>query len=721
MIKYLSSIFILTLFSLTLTAQITLSDMFEDYTYYAKGTPGFNFLKDGRHYTLNERTKIVEYDLVSGKETGVVFDAENHPEIDRITRYEFSPSEKQILISTNPQIIYRHSYLADFFIYDRSSKKLTALHSDKKVRDPLFSPDGTMVAFSVDNNLYYKELGSGKIVQITSDGVEDKIINGTSDWVYEEEFAITRLYDWSADSKRIAFIRSDETEVPQFTMEWYNDDTYPEYDTFKYPKVGEKNSEVSLHIYHLGQKKTITPAVAELDDNYLPRLLWTKDANQLCLTWINRHQNHLKLILVDGNSGQTKTLLEEKNKYYIDIHDNITFLDDKRHFTWTSEKDGFNHIYLYDISGKEIAQITKGKFDVTSFYGVDEKNKLIFYQAAKKSPLKREVYRVSYTGKDDTAIEQQSGWNSVNFSGNYDYYVLNHSTANVPPVYTVHDRSGKSIRTIEDNKELVEKLKKEKFRPLEFLTIPAADGTELNAYVIFPPNFSESNQYPLFMTQYGGPGSQQVMDRWTGGNMVWYQMLAQKGYVIACVDNRGTGARGEEFKKQTYLRLGEMETADQIAAAKHLGQKSYIDEDRIGIFGWSYGGYMSSNCILHGSDVFKAAIAIAPVTNWKWYDSIYTERYMRTLKENEEGYRAFSPIYFVDQLKGDYFIAHGLADDNVHFQNTAEMVRALVEAGKDFETMFYPNNHHGISGKGARMHLYKKMTTFLDKSLEPGK
>ena len=522
-----------------------------------------------------------------------------------------------------------------------------------------------------------------------------------------------KAFEWSPDGKNLAYIKFDETEVPEFTMVNFNDELYPEYVTWKYPKVGEKNAKVSVHFYNLDTKKTSKVDLGNMDYMYVPRIKWTQDKNKLCVFKMNRHQNELELFLADANDGSAQVMFKEKNKYFIDVTDNLSFLKDGKHFIWTSEMDGYNHIYLYGIDGQLKNQITQGEYDVTSFYGVDEETEMVYYQAAKNDAMRKEVYASSFNGRQTKELSKSPGNNSAQFSATYDYYVLNHSTINTPPSYTVYDRKGKEVRSIEDNIKLKSTQSARKVAPIEFMNFDTESGVNLNAWILKPANFDVTKKYPVFMYLYGGPGSQQVTDGWKGQNYWWFQMLAQQGYVVACVDNRGTGGRGEEFRKMTYLKLGHYETIDQVEAAKYLGSLDYTDASRIGIFGWSYGGYMSSLCILKGNDVFKAAIAVAPVTSWKWYDTIYTERYMRTLEENREGYEENSPIYFADQLKGNYLLIHGMGDDNVHWQNSVEMANALIAANKQFDTYYYPNRNHGIYGGPTRLHLYNKMTDFL--------
>ncbi len=707
--------------SFTIMAQsakeITVEDIWQDFTFYPNSVPGFNFQNDGKHYTRLEDGQVKQYDFTTGTFTKVLFnaaDVKGQEGFDGVFEsYSFNDDESKLLISTGTEAIYRHSTRANYYVYDRKSKKMSLVTDLGKQRYATFNPQSDKLAFVFGNNMYFKNLKNGDEVQITKDGKHNSIINGATDWVYEEEFSLAQGFQWSPDGKKIAYMRFDESRVQQFTMTNYHDDAYPEYETFKYPKVGEDNAMVTIHIYNTETDRTTIVKTGRETDIYFPRIRWTKDPNQLCVYRLNRHQNHLELLLADAKTGNVKTLYQEKNKYYIDITDDLTFLENGKQFITTSEQDGYNHIYLYNMDGRKVKQLTEGKYDVSTLYGVDEKNDMIYYQAAKESPMQREVYAQGINNKRMQKLSPEKGWNSAQFSSTFDYFVNNHSTANTATTYTVYNRMGKPLRVLEDNAKMGKLQKEYGVSPVKFMTIKTQDGVDLNAWMIKPPKFSKAKKYPVLMYVYGGPGSQTVQDRFGGFNYWWHQMLAQKGYIVVSVDNRGTGARGEEFKKMTYKELGKYETIDQIAAAKYLAKQPYVDASRIGMWGWSYGGYMSSLCILKGNDVFKTAIAVAPVTNWKWYDTVYTERYMRTSKENPSGYKDNSPVYFADQLKGNYLIVHGMGDDNVHFQNTAEMVNALVMANKQFDTYFYPNRNHGIYGGPTRLHLYTKMTDFL--------
>ncbi|HMQ08838.1 MAG TPA: S9 family peptidase [Saprospiraceae bacterium] len=697
--------------------RITLDDIWTKFTFYTRSVPGFNFKKDGRHYTRLENNAILEYDLTTGEVVNEIVTGEKLKGISNfsgnISSYEFTEDERKILIKSESESIYRRSTRAQFHVYDLASGSLVQIFDQGKIMYATFSPDGNKVAFVKDNNLYYKDLTSHQLTQITFDGKWNKIINGAADWVYEEEFSLSKAFFWSPDSRNIAYLRFDESDVKEFTMFKYSGALYPEHETFKYPKVGEKNAIVSVHNYSITNGKIQNIFSKPDQDLYIPRIRWTNDQHSLCIFVMNRHQNHLQLLLTDIQKGNQIVLLEERNKYYIDIHDDLTFLPNKKEFIWTSEKSGYKSIYLYNMKGEEIRNLTPGHYDVTSFYGLDVKRKMMYYQAATESPLDRQIYSVSLDGKTRYKISEKPGTNSAQFSSTYDYYTLQHSTINDAPAFTVYNHQNEIVRNIENNEQIGILQKAYQTQPVEFFSFNTSENIELNGYMIKPNDFDENKKYPVLMMVYGGPGSQQVTDSWKGNNYWWFQMLAQHGYIIACVDNRGTGARGEEFKKMTYLQLGHYETIDQIEAAKYLSGLQYIDKNRIGIYGWSYGGYMSTNCLLKGNDVFKAAIAVAPVTHWKWYDTIYTERYMRSLNENESGYNANSPVLYADRLKGHYLLIHGMADDNVHFQHTVEMCNALIKANKQFETYFYPNRNHGIYGDNARIHLWTKMNQFI--------
>jgi dipeptidyl-peptidase 4 len=718
----LFALLFLVSFSVFAQQKITVEEIYSG-AFRAKEMVELKSLKNTNQYTvLNldyaSRTMQIDlYDFATLKKTTTLIDTKEQQLLaDGIDSYTFSADEKTILIANNTNEIFRHSFTADYYLYNIVSKELTKLF-DFQLQEPTFSPDGKKIAFAKENNLFIYDLASKKTTQITTDGKKNAVINGITDWVYEEEFAFVRAFDWSADSKKLAFIRFDESQVPEFSMSIFKKDLYPTIETFKYPKAGEKNALVSLHLYNVdsGAKKDVD--LSNYSDFYIARMQWTNDANILCAQVLNRHQDNLDLLFIDGNSGTTKVVMNEKDKAYVDIHDNLTFLKDNS-FIWTSEKDGFNHIYLFDKTGKLKNQVTKGNWEVTEYYGLDEKTNTVFYQSVENGSINRDVYKIGLDGKNKVRLSQKTGTNKATFSPNFQNYINTFSSATQPTTFTLNEaKSGKEIQVIEDNKALATKLNGYDLPNKEFFVLKTEKGNELNAWIIKPKNFDASKKHPVFMYQYSGPGSQQVNNEWTDTNDLWFYMLAQQGYVIACVDGRGTGFKGAHFKKITQKELGKYELEDQIDAAKVIGNYSYVDKTRIGIFGWSFGGYMSSNCLFRGGDIFKMAIAVAPVTNWRFYDTIYTERYMQTPQENASGYDNNSPINYVDKLKGKFLLIHGSGDDNVHVQNSMQMMEALIQANKQFDSQIYPDNNHGIYGGKTRIQLYNKMTNFIISNL----
>lgn len=721
-----SSIKILVLFifsSWSVVAQqaITLEEIWSG-AFRTKGMDELNAMKNTNQYTVlnfnrNTRTTQIDlYDYATLNKVATLIDTKNHPELKSIDNYTFDKQEKKILIATQSKPIFRHSFTANYFVYDIVAKKLQRF-TDKAIQEPTFSPDGNSVAYAFENNLYLTNLISGVTTQITKDGKKNAIINGITDWVYEEEFSFVKAFDWNADGTKIAFIRFDETNVPEFSMDMYNEGLYPTQNVFKYPKAGEKNAEVSLHIFDIKTNNVSTINLGNYTDFYIPRIKWTNDAAVLSAQVINRHQNNLDLHFVNANTGKTKVVLNEKDAAYVEVTDNLTFLKDNS-FIWTSEKDGFNHIYHYDQNGKLKKQITKGNWEVTAYYGFDEKNKIIYYQSVENGSINRDVYAINIDGKGKIRLSSKTGTNAATFSPNFQYFINTFSSATAAPYYSLNDsKTGKEIKKIQSNEGVEEKLAKYGVSPKEFFVLTTEKGHGLNSWMIKPKDFSASKKYPVLMFQYSGPGSQQVANTWNGTNDYWYFMLAQKGYIVVCVDGRGTGFKGAGFKKCTYKELGKYEVEDQIDAAKVIGKYSYVDASRIGIWGWSYGGFMASNCIFQGADVFKTAIAVAPVTSWRYYDSIYTERYMQTPQENASGYDNNSPINHVNKLKGNFLLVHGTADDNVHVQNTMKMIEALVQANKQFDWAIYPDKNHGIYGGKTRLQLYTKMTNFIIEKL----
>lgn len=703
------------------TKDIDLKDIWNG-TFRTERMDVLHSMANGQQYSVlnfdraSRSTSIDIYDYKTLKKVKTLISSSEISELKYFSDYTFSDDESKIMLATNENPIYRRSSLGNYFVYNVKTGEVISI-SDKKIQEPTFSPNGTKVAYGLNNNLFIKDLDSGHTTQITFDGKKNAVINGITDWVYEEEFSFVRAFEWNADSNKIAFIRFDETQVPEFSMDVYGTALYQTQHVFKYPKAGEANSIVSLHVYDLNTKKAKEIRVSKsYNDFYIPRIEWTNNSDVLSAHYMNRHQNELDLWMINAKTNEADLVLAEKDKAYIDVTDNLTFLKDNS-FIWTSEKDGYNHIYHYDKTGKLINQVTKGNWEVTNYYGYDEKNNTIFYQSVENGSINRDVYSIKLNGRNKTRLTKSEGTNSASFSADFSYFINAFSSATVPPEYTLNSAaSGNLIKSIKDNDKLSQKLSDYKTSRKEFSTIHV-NGNNLNMWMIKPANFDKSKEYPLLMYQYSGPGSQQVANRWNSANDYWYQMLAQQGYIVACVDGRGTGFKGAAFKKVTQNELGKYEVEDQIAAAKQLGELPFIDADRIGIWGWSYGGFMSSNCLFKGNDVFKMAIAVAPVSSWRFYDTIYTERYMTTPQENASGYDENSPINHVEKLKGDFLLVHGSGDDNVHLQNTMRLAEALIQADKDFEWAVYPDKNHGIFGGNTRLHLYKKMTKFINDKL----
>jgi len=729
--KFLQKTFLTLTFILTFTFaysqnKITIEDLWLKNSFSGKSAKGFTPLKDGEHYVAEEddskgNTNYVIYDYKTGSVTDTLVKEANlipsgYEKPIQAEGFSLNDVESKILFPTESEKIYRHSSISNNFVYDRKSRQLIPVSKNGKQQVATISPDGSSVAFVRDNNLFVKDAVSTVEKQITTDGKRNSIINGICDWVYEEEFAFTQAYQWSPDGKSIAYYRFDENEVPEYTVQFFKD-IYPENYTYKYPKVGEKNSKVSILIYNLISKTTTKVDLGTDTDQYIPRIKWTEDPNVLCVFRMNRWQNKLELLLADANTGKIRVMFTEENKRFIDINDNLTFFSQNKKFIWTSEMSGYNHIYTGNVADGKLTPVTSGNFDVIAFYGIDEKNKLIYYQSAEVSPLERYVYSISMDGKKKTLLTTEKGSNDAKFNDSHTYMMITHSDANTPADYKLCDAKGKLIRVLEDNYKLKEKLKTYPLSKMEFFSFTTSEGVQLNGWMIKPWNFDASKKYPVFMTEYGGPGSQSVINSWGGVGYMWEQYLAQEGYVVACIDNRGTGARGEEFRKMTYLHLGKYEPVDQIEGAKYLGSLPFIDKSRIGIFGWSYGGYLSSLCIELGADVFKAAIAVAPVTDWRFYDTIYTERYMRDNKENKVGYDEGAPLNYADKIKGNFLLVAGLADDNVHYQNTAMFIKKLYENNVKFDQLTFPDKNHGISGGNTRFYLYSRMAEWLKENL----
>lgn len=680
----------------------------------AKGVRGFRSMKNGEEFTRLEKNKILKFKFedFSGAST-VLVDGNNlswngKPIV--IQDFEFNFDESKMLIATDVASIYRHSFSAFYFILDLKSMHLAPLDQKRAVQTLAeFSPDGRFVSYIADNNIFVKNLGNGKVQQLTKDGKTNHIINGTTDWVYEEEFAYIKAYEWSPDSKHIAFLKFDESQVKEFSMTYYGN-LYPDLFTWKYPKAGEDNSKVTLHIQAIGKKKAKQIALGEYE--YIPRIKFSPVNSTLLIQTLNRHQNTLQFYKFDatGKSNKAELFYKITDEAYVEIDDNLAFLEDGTSFITTSEKDGFKHIYRIHFNG-DIQQITSGSWDVIEVKGIDPISKNIYYTSSEFGATQKDLFSVHLESKNKIRLSLKSGQTDATFSNGMKYYIQIWSDANTPPVTTLHRQDGAQIQVLEDNQALKDKLAAYKLQKKEFLSIDGAES-KLNAWRILPYDFTPNERYPVYLFVYCGPGSNTVLDRWDGPTFLYHQLLAQKGYIVVSVDTRGTQFRGSQFLKSTYLQLGKLELEDIIEVAQNLKKMDFVDGERIGIQGWSYGGYMSSLAMTKGAGNFKMGIAVAPVTNWRYYDNIYTERFMRTPQENADGYDQNSPINFCDKLEGNYLIIHGSGDDNVHYQNTMEMINALVKANKQFNMFIYPNRNHGIYGGNTRMHIFDQMLEF---------
>ncbi len=709
--------------SLPLVAQkqITIDDVFGKGTFSPKRISGVNWMNDGKYYSAQSGSDIYKVDVTTGQPVETIFNGDLLPDGNRLNDYSFSGDEQKLLLRTNVEMIYRRSFTADYLVYDIESKSVEALSENGRQSYATFSPDGSMVAFVRDNNLFYKDLSSNEETQITTDGQFNEIINGSTDWVYEEEFGFVKAFFWSPDNQKIAYYRFNETAVPEYNMQVWGDQLYPTDYRFKYPKAGETNSTVQIKIYHLNNGEIVDVPLGTETDIYIPRVMWTQDANLLSVRRMNRLQNQLEIMHANASTGNAEVVYTEKSDTYIDINycNDLTYLQDGEYFVRTSEKDGFKHVYLHSIDGKEVQQITQGEWEVTELIGVHEERKpMVYYISTEASPLERHLYRIDLKGKKKERLSEKSGTYSVDMSNDFQYFIENYHTVQTPSVYSLYEtQKNKEVKVLENNQSLKNTLTEYAIVDKEFMEVPLENGVKLNAYMLKPKDFDAAKTYPLLVYQYSGPGSQNVNKRWSGSHFFFHQYLVQQGYLVAVVDPRGTGYRGRDFKHITYKQLGKYETEDQIEAAKYLGKLNYIDASRIGIWGWSYGGYMSSLCIMKGADVFKTAVAMAPVTTWRFYDTIYTERYLQRPQDNASGYDDNSPINHVDKLEGNFLLVHGTGDDNVHFQNSVVLQDALIAAGKQFDSFYYPDKNHGLRGGTDRNHFYKMLAKYLMEKL----
>ena len=677
-------------------------------------------LPDGEHYTAlsEDKKSIIKYSYKTGQQVEVLLDlpkTRGDVQVNNIDGYIISNTGFRIVFWNNVNPIYRRSWEADIYDYDVRRNYVKPLSdSPGKLMHPTLSPDGRMCAFVRENNIWLKKFDFDTESQVTQDGAINQILNGTSDWIYEEEFAVTNRMCWSPDSKYLAFVKTNESEVKEFKFQVFDGSLYPGWHQYKYPKAGEKNSLATVHTYSVDTRDIKQMDIPNNGSLYIPRITFTNNPEQLVIMCLNREQNVFSMYYANPKSKVCRMILTDNSKTYIDYQwlNSIHFTD--THFTYVSESDGFAHLYIYGLLGSGKRQLTSGSWDVTRFLGIDAATQAVYYESAEESPLRRAVYQIDAKGKK-TKLSSKTGFNEATFSSNFSYFINSYSNATTPNVYTICDSKGKELVTLEDNKGLQEKLANTQFSPKEFITIPTPDGYELNAWIIKPNGFDESKQYPMLLVPYNGPNSQIVLDKYSFG---WEHYLSQQGFAVVGVDGRGTGAKGESFRKCTYMKLGVLESDDQIHAARHLGQLPYINKDQIAIWGWSFGGTVSLMALSRSGGIIKAGIAIAPVTDWRFYDTIYTERYMRTPKENESGYNAASPFTYIPQLKGKLLLAHGTADDNVHYQNTLYYSQALVESGIQFDTQIYTNKNHSISDAKSLAHLAKTCLRFLQTNLQ---
>lgn len=718
----LSLLLILFVFCANAQELITVNDIFTKGTFRQKSVSNVNWMNDGQFYSVRENNDIIKYDVTTGQAVETILKGGDLSPAITFSRYTFSADEQKVLLMTNRTSIYRRSYTADFYVYDFSSKKLEKLSSGGVQSYATFSPDGSKVGFTRNNDLYYVSLSDMKEVRITSDGKFNHIINGSADWVYEEELYLTKAFDWSSDGQKIAYATFDESDVKEYNLQkWNHGQLYPEDYRYKYPKAGEKNSEVKLTIYHLNDGKKVNIDLGADKDIYLARLNWTKDANVLSYRILNRLQNKLDYYAANATSGASTLILTDESNTYVDLTyiDDMIYLNDAKHFITSSERSGNKHFYLYTIAGKLVRQITNGPWEAQTFVGINQSKKknVLYFISTEVSPMDRDFYQIGLDGKGKKKLSTVAGNTRVNMSNDFKYYINYHSAANIPLNVSLYKTTGNAkVKVLEDNSALGETIKEYSVQPKQFFTAKAADGKDLNGFMLKPNDFDATKKYPLLMFQYSGPGSQQVMNSWAGSNFYWHQMLVEKGYIVAVVDGRGTGGRGTEFKNMTYKQMGKLEVEDQIAVAKELSTKSFINKSRIGIWGWSYGGYMSSMCMLKGADVFKAGIAVAPFS-WEYYDTIYSERYMQRPEDNMSGYKSNSLVEYADKLKGNYLLIHGTGDDNVHFQIAVALQQALIDANKQFDSFYYPDNAHGIYRGGVRPHLFTMMTNWVIENL----
>jgi dipeptidyl-peptidase 4 len=711
--------FLFSFFEVCSQQKIAVDDFSINNTFQAKSVTGINWMKNGKYYTSLVENKIIKYNIMTGLPVETIIDGKTFPALE-INSYSFSDDENKILLASEVKNIYRRSFVAEYFVYDLSTKNLTKLSSNGKQSYASFSPDGSKIAFVRANNIYYVSLSDMKEVSVTEDGKFNSIINGTTDWVYEEEFSFVEGFYWSPDGKKIAFYRFNETDVKEYNLQVWGKKSYPVDYRFKYPKAGEANSQVEIWIYNVESKLKVKADLGPENDIYVPRVTWTNNAELLSVRKMNRLQNKLELLHVDAMTGSSRIVLTEKSETYIDIEfvDELIYLKDGKHFIATSESSGYKQVYVYSMAGKLVRQVTSGDFEVINILGLDEKASILYYVSTEPSPIERQFYAIQLDGKRKIKLSRTEGQHTIDISTDFQFYIDHHSSGEQPVVASLYQTKGnKLIKILEKNEQLIEQVRKFNVVKKEFFTFSNSSGDELNGFFLKPYNFIAGKKYPLVIYQYSGPGSQNVGNNWAGNHFYFHQLLTQHDFIVAVIDPRGTGGKGEKFKKSTYKQLGKYELEDIIQAATYFSSLPFIDPERLAIWGWSYGGFMSALAMTKGAGIFKLGIAVSPVTNWRFYDTVYTERYLQTPQLNPEGYDSNSPVTYADKLQGKFLLIHGTGDDNVHFQNTVVFQNALIHAGKQFSSFYYPDKHHGIMGGKVRRHLYTQMFEFIQQNL----
>ncbi|HYF67039.1 MAG TPA: S9 family peptidase [Ohtaekwangia sp.] len=717
-----SILFLCLVINLTAIGQqkISVADFTTEETFHAKTVSGINWMKDGKFYSTLKDNKIVKYNITTGELVETMLDGNALTPALEIESYSLNADESKILINTETRNIYRRSFVAEYYVYDIPSRSLKKLSANGKQSYATISPDGLKIAFVRENNLYYVTLADMKETKVTDDGKFNAVINGTTDWVYEEEFGFVKGFFWSPDSKRLAYYRFDESHVKEYTMQVWRNKLYPKNYTFKYPKAGEANSFVEIWFYDIATAQKVRADLETERDVYIPRITWTTNPAVLSVRKMNRLQNKLELIHTEASTGKSKVILTEESKTYIDVRfvEDLVYLNDGKHFITPSEASGFIHLYLYTIEGSLVHPITKGSFEVQKFLGLNPKTNMLYYTSTEVSPLEKHLYTISIKGNKKKKLSEGSGVHKINMSTDFQFYIDHYSHANQPPQASLYEtKSNKRIKILEKNDSLLAETKRFNFAAKEFFTFKSAGTDSLRGYFLKPNDFIAGKKYPVLVYQYSGPGSQNVNNSWAGSHYYFHQMLTQHGYIVAVVDTRGTGARGVAFKKATYKQLGKLELEDIIQTAEYLSTLPFVDDKRLGVWGWSYGGYITALALTKGAGTYKMGIAVSPVTNWRFYDTVYTERYLQTPQLNASGYDDNSPVQFADKFEGDLLLVHGTGDDNVHLQNSIVFQNALINAGKQFTSFFYPDKHHGIQGSETRHHLYTMMFQYVSEHL----